>query len=73
MATNSGEKLTRKSCGYRNILPLVYHGSVVRLADVEGHRGHTIDFVETINHHANKIDYSHCEGFSTTRKKHDLG
>ena len=72
-ATNSVEKLILESCELQNDQPLVSHGNVVKHVVVGDHQEHTIDFVETENHHANRIDDSHYEDFLTVSKKHDPG
>ena len=71
--TNIAEKLILNFCELQNIQPLVCHCKVVRLVVVADDQEHTIGFVETETHHADRIDDSHYEGFSTTSKKHDPG
>jgi hypothetical protein len=53
VATNIGEKSTQKSCGCRNVQPLVYHDIVARLRVEKDRQAHTREFVEKVNHHAN--------------------
>ena len=72
-ATNTVEKLILESCKLQNDQPLASHANVVKLVVMVDHQEHTIDFVETKNHHANRIDDSHYEAFSTVIKKHDPG
>ena len=47
--------------------------NVVKLVVVGDHEEHTIDFVKTENHHANRTNDSHYQDFSTMSKKHNLG
>ena len=71
--TNIAEKLILVFWQLQNVHPKVYHGNVVRLARVGDHQEHTIGFVETENHHANRTAYTQYEGFVTSSKKHDPG
>ena len=72
-ATNIAEKLILEFWRLQNVQPLVCHDNVVRLASVGDHQEHTVGFVETENHHANRTTYSQYEGFATSSKKHDPG
>ena len=65
--TNIVEKLILKFCKVQNVQTLVCHGNVVRLVVVLDHHEHTIVFVKTENHHANRTDYSHHEQEARSR------